>query len=544
MKADDLDLQELIQLTEGNISLRGRRLVLHSIHAIAQFRKDLIETLGTDQARRLFTRFGFFWGQADAAALKRVFGWDNMLEWLRAGPRLHAIEGVARVEIRSIDVDERAGSYHAEVVWRGSSEAEEHLMEVGRSELPICWKLVGYASGFATFCLRKSVYFIERECRARGDGVCYAEGRDIDSWGDEIEPHLKYFEAEDIKGNVLRLTAELKRKSEEIERHRIEIEALQRKPVPFFDEGRSRALRRVLDIARRVSQFDSSVLITGETGVGKEVLATSIHKMSHRADGPFTAINCGALPETLLESELFGYKAGSFTGAVRDRVGLFEKSGGGTVFLDEIGDISPAMQVKILRVLQEREIVRIGENEPRQINIRIIAATHRDLDKMVAEGDFREDLLYRLRVVEIDIPPLRVRKDDILPLTRHLLERLSKKLSMEHLTLDISCVDYLQNYPWPGNVRELENALERAAIFSREGVIYPEHLPENVRNHTAAHISTADPMSRSLPEVEREHILAVLESTGNNKTRTAEILQISPATLWRKLKAIQESDPD
>jgi len=542
MKANDLDLQELIQFMYGNISLRGRRLVLHSIHAFAQFRKDLIEMLGQEQARRAFTRFGFFWGQADAAALKRVFGWNNMTEWLKAGPILHAIEGVAEAEINTLEIDERAGKYHAEVIWRGSSEAEEHLMEIGRSENPVCWKLVGYASGFASFCMRKGIYFIERQCTAQGNSFCSAEGRDIDSWGDEIEPHLKFYEAEDIKGNVLKLTAELKKKSDEIERHRAQIESLQRKPSPFFEEGRSRALRQVIDISRRVAQFDSSVLITGETGVGKEVLATYIHELSHRKSGQFTAINCGALPETLLESELFGYKAGSFTGAVRDRVGLFEKAEGGSVFLDEIGDISPAMQVKILRVLQEREIVRIGENEPRKINIRVIAATHRDLDRMVATGDFREDLLYRLRVVEIEIPPLRVRRDDILPLARHLLDRISRKLEIDNLSLDVTCVDYLHNYPWPGNVRELENALERAAIFCRDGVILPEHLPPGIMHHTTAHISSEDPMSRSLAEVEREHILAVLNSTGNNKTQTAEILGISSATLWRRLKEIDQDE--
>ena len=235
---------------------------------------------------------------------------------------------------------------------------------------------------------------------------------------------------------------------------------------PFLAVVRSKAFQNVLDMADRVARFDSSVLIRGETGVGKEVVARYIHAASNRSKSLMLSINCGALPETLLESELFGHKAGSFTGAIRDRVGLFEQAARGTILLDEIGDISPATQVKLLRVLQEREILRIGENIPRKVDIRIIAATNRNLDQAVSDGRFRVDLLYRLRVIEIEVPPLRERPEDILPLTRYFAEKLSKRLNLAHLRFDTACFDFFQSYAWPGNVRELQNAIERAAVLS------------------------------------------------------------------------------
>ncbi|MDX9857859.1 MAG: sigma-54-dependent Fis family transcriptional regulator [candidate division Zixibacteria bacterium] len=539
MRAQDLEIGELVGSSDGNLSLQGRRLVLHSIHAFARFRRDLVETLGMEQTRRLFTRFGYFWGHADAAAMRRVFQWPDQTELLRAGFRLQSIEGIARARVSVLDVDSGSGRIHIECDWHESGEAEEHVSEIGATRVPTCWKLVGYASGYVSHVLDRPVYFLERRCRACGDSFCHAEGRDLDSWGDEIKPHLKYFEADDIIGTVRRLSHELKKKDRQLTRSRGQFgSADNHRDTPFFVEGRSKALRQVIDLAERVAQFDSSVLITGETGVGKEVLARHIHGVSHRAKRPFVAVNCGALPESLLESELFGYKAGAFTGAVRDRTGLFEQAAGGTMFLDEIGDITPAMQIKILRVLQEREIMRIGESVPRPVDVRIIAATNHDLDALVSEGRFRDDLLYRLRVIEIEIPPLRQRREDILPLARFLVEKLSGKLRLENLRLDATCLDYLQAYSWPGNVRELENALERAAVLSRDNVILPEALPPLIVAQVEAGAGEGDPLSRPLEDIVNSHILSVLYASGGNRARTARILGISTATLWRKLKAL------
>ncbi|UCD64249.1 MAG: sigma-54-dependent Fis family transcriptional regulator [Candidatus Zixiibacteriota bacterium] len=539
MRPEDLELDELVEISKGNINLHGRRLVLHSINAFAQFREDILSMLGWDHARRLFTRFGFFCGQADAAALQRIFRWDNMSDWLRAGARMHELMGIVHATINEMRVDEVSGKLYLECTWRDSAEAEEHLMEIGPGNSTVCWKLTGYASGFATYCLGKSVYFLERSCRGKGDQVCQAVGMDGDSWGEEIGPHLPFFEAEDIKGTVENLTGQLRMKTEELEKHRQRIDLLQYNLASSFVEIRSKKMQEVLDLSGRVAHFDTSVLITGETGVGKEVLARYIHDASHRSKGLFVPVNCAALPETLLESELFGHKSGSFTGAVRDRIGLFEEASQGTIFLDEIGDISLTTQLKILRVLQEKEVLRIGENRPRKIDVRVIAATNQNLEKAVSDGRFREDLLYRLRVIEIEMPPLRTRPEDILPLARSLIKKIAKKLKLRRLRLDATCADILLAYPWPGNVRELENILERAAVLSREGIILPEHLPPQVVNQASLHAPHGGLYEGTLNDVELKYIQQVLEDVNGNRTMAAKKLGISAATLWRKLKEIE-----
>ncbi len=306
----------------------------------------------------------------------------------------------------------------------------------------------------------------------------------------------------------------------------------------FLAVTKSKAFQNILEIAGRVARFDSSVLITGETGVGKEVIARFIHASSPRSKGPLLSINCGALPETLLESELFGHKAGSFTGAVRDRVGLFEQAARGTILLDEIGDISLATQIKLLRVLQEREILRIGESIPRKVDTRIIAATNRDLDLAVSDGRFREDLLYRLRVIEIEVPPLRERHEDIVSHVEYCVKKLSKRLNLPSLHLDPACLDYFRTYPWPGNVRELQNAIERAAVLSLDGRIKPEHLPPQILNPDFSTKQFSLSAVKTLKEVELDYIMIVLRSTGGNKAKAAKILGIGQATLWRKLKTV------
>jgi two-component system, NtrC family, response regulator HydG len=535
MKAADLRLEELVDFAEGRLSLKERRLVLHNIHAFAQFRKDLFDMVGKDQARRILTRFGYYWGQADAAAMRRVFEWDSLQELIKAGPRLHTLQGVNRTIIRKLEVDEQTGRFHMELVWHDSGEAEEHILEMGKTDYPVCWMLVGYASGYCSLCLGRNVFFIETHCEARNDCICVATGKDQASWGDELQPHLPFFQSEDIWGKVRKLSQELRRKTRELAAQRKLLGWGVSAPKSPFIEVRSEAFRQVIELAGRVAQFDTSVLIGGETGTGKEVLARFIHRQSPRAARPFVGVNCTALPETLLESELFGHKAGAFTGATRDRAGLFEEAGGGTLFLDEVGDISPAMQMKLLRVLQEREILRLGENQPRKIDVRVIAATNRNLPQLIREGRFREDLYYRLRVIEIPIPPLRQRRDDLLPLARHFTRLLAARLKMPRLRLDATCADYLLRYDWPGNVRELENAIEHAAVLSANNLILPEHLPGHIVHAGATPQAATADRSRTLAEVERAYIQAVLESVEGNRTRAARSLGISPSTLWRKL---------
>ena len=537
MKAEDLKLEELIDISEGRLDLHGRRLVIHSINAFAQLRRDLMEMLGPEQTRRVFTRFGYFWGNADAAAMARIFKWDNLTEWLKAGPRMHALQGVTKVVTESLQFDEGAGTFRMEVVWHDSGEAEEHVVEFGKSEVPVCWMLAGYASGYASFCLRKDVFFIEDKCRAKGNRTCTAVGKDRDSWGDALEPHRPYFLAEDIQGKVRSLTRELARKTRQLAEQRKKLDLFESKDRPMVVEVHSASFRRVLELAERVARHDSSVLITGESGVGKEVLARYLHGLSKRSKGPFVGVNCGALPETLLETELFGHKAGAFTGASEDRVGLFETAQKGTIFLDEVAEISLGMQVKLLRVLQEREIRRVGESKARKIDVRVLAATNRDMAEAVENGSFREDLYYRLGVIEMEVPSLRDRKEDLLPLVRYFVEELSKRLGLRKLRLDSTCLDALQAYAWPGNVRELENALERAAIMCQEGVIREDDLPPSVLRGAPTTGTASAQAGRTLADVERDHIQAVLSATNGNRTHAARILGISPTTLWRKLKS-------
>jgi len=300
--------------------------------------------------------------------------------------------------------------------------------------------------------------------------------------------------------------------------------------------AKSGSMRKLIDLASRVAKVDSTVLITGQSGAGKERIARLLHEESSRCRGPFIAVNCGAITENLLESELFGHAKGAFSGATQERPGLFEAADGGTLLLDEIGEIPASMQVKLLRALQEREIRRVGENLSRKVDVRIVAATNRDLSQEVANGNFRQDLYYRMNVVPLQVPPLRERREDILPLARVLLAEASLRMKRKVSGLSPEAADKLVRYTWPGNVRELENAMERAVALSPGTRVELEDLPEEVRNASLPAFLNQDSV-RSLEEIEREYILASLERNGGNQTQTAQQLRIGSATLYRKLKS-------
>jgi two-component system response regulator HydG len=301
--------------------------------------------------------------------------------------------------------------------------------------------------------------------------------------------------------------------------------------------GTSRGFLEVLELAETVAPTDSTILLSGESGTGKEVLARYVHTLSGRADGPFFSINCGALPESLLESELFGHVKGSFTGAVKDKEGLLVAARGGTFFLDEIGEMTPALQVKLLRALQEREVIPVGATEAVAVDVRIIAATNRDLEEEIRRGTFRSDLYYRLNVIALHLPPLKERREDIPLLARHFLTRLGEKDPEAGVpTLSEEAREALLEYDWPGNVRELENALERAAVVSEGGEIRTEHLPERVIEPPMPRLVDEEPPANPPMEViERAYIEWVLRAEGGNKSRAAEVLGIDPSTLYRKL---------
>ena len=300
--------------------------------------------------------------------------------------------------------------------------------------------------------------------------------------------------------------------------------------------GRSRSWLEVLRLAETVAPTDSTVLITGESGTGKEVIARYIHDLSARTDHSFLSINCGALPESLLESELFGHVKGSFTGAVKDKTGLFAAADHGTFFLDEIGETTPSTQVKLLRVLQQREVIPVGATEALPVNTRVLAATNRDLEEEIKRGAFRADLFYRLNVIAVHLPPLRQRTDDIPLLTESFLARSAQARQEPVKVLAEDTLDALMAYAWPGNVRELENALERAVILSSGDTIRPDALPERVTARRAEpFVAERTPVSPTLEAVERAYIQWVLQNEGGNKSRAADMLGIDPSTLYRKL---------
>jgi len=303
--------------------------------------------------------------------------------------------------------------------------------------------------------------------------------------------------------------------------------------------GHSKKMTELFDLTRQVAQRESTVLILGESGTGKELLAKAIHLNSPRRRGPFVVVNCGAIPENLIESELFGHKKGAFTGAVADRIGKFEAANGGSVFLDEVSELAPPLQVRLLRVLQEREIDKIGEPHPISINVRVIAATNRNLTAMIQDGSFREDLYYRLSVVTLRVPPLRERREDIPLLVEHFLEKSTRRYDLPFRRIHPEAMDLLADYNWPGNVRELENVMESAVVLSASEEIAPKDLPENLRRQGSRiakiHLDIPDE-GISLEEVERELLVRALEKTGGNQSKAARFLNVTRKTLIYRME--------
>ncbi len=303
--------------------------------------------------------------------------------------------------------------------------------------------------------------------------------------------------------------------------------------------GNTPEMQKLFELIRAVSQTPSTVLIRGENGTGKELIANAIHYNSERAKKPLIKVNCGVLSDSLLESELFGHVKGAFTGAIRDKLGRFELANGGTIFLDEIGDITPRMQIKLLRVLQEKEFEKVGGTETIKVDVRILAATNRDLEEAMEKGEFRQDLYYRLNVIPIEVPPLRDRRDDIPLLVHHFVQRFNKEFGKNILNVDQAAMHHLMEYHWPGNIRELENVIERAIVLSQNQVLTVADFPGHITSSQAyppLQISPEDTLTDIVDEFEKTIILKALRENNNNKLRTAEKLGIHRSTFMSKLK--------
>jgi DNA-binding NtrC family response regulator len=542
----ELHLAELLDFRpdQGIIRLHEQRVVILSAAAMGLMRKELVDTLGLDVARRMLLRFGFADGYHDAVNLRARSTWTSPTDGLRAGATLHRLEGIVRADVRRVDYDDETGRFEEEVHWHDSYEAEQHLHHYGRSPAAVCWSLVGYTSGFASACLGREVYFREVSCAAQGARHCAVVGRDLAGWGAEAEAIRRDFQAASLGQEVERLREavgrrlkELERRERLLERRERELDVLRARvnrhaAARHFVAG-SEAMQHVLELAARVAPLDTTVLVRGESGTGKEFVVRLIHDQSPRAAAPFVSINCAALTETLLESELFGHVRGAFTGAVRDKAGLFEVAGAGTIFLDEIGEVAPTVQAKLLRALQEREIRRVGGERTVKVQARVVAATNRDLRQAVEDGTFREDLYFRLGAFIINVPPLRERREDIPALAHGFLVRAASRMKKDVKAISADAMAALMAYRWPGNVRELEHAIERAVILSNTSRLRVRDLPPEVtqKSRPRPGDDTLD-----LQEQERASIARALQRFGGSRRQAAEALNISTVTLWRKMK--------
>lgn len=545
MRLDALTHRELLELDtqRGVIRFAGQRALLLDAVAMGLLRQYLVENFGLTAARAVLTQFGFAHGWRMAAAARKEFEWTDDEAWRRAAARICTLEGLFLADPGADDPQGKSG-----LTLQASYEAEQHLLHFGQSDSAVCWTLCGLMSGYSSHAAGTEVYVLEDRCLGQGHAACHLVGRTRLQWGDERVQELTFFDSERLKEcldvSLSRVTDTLKSAEAKIREHRRTLVRVAPDVAePLGIVAKSEQMKRVVDLALRVAKVDATVLIAGESGVGKERIARMVHDGSARAAGPFLAVNCGAITETLLESELFGHARGAFTGAAADRPGLFEAANHGTLLLDEIGEVSASMQVKLLRVLQEREVRRVGENKVRSVDVRILAATNRDLSYEIAEGNFRQDLYYRLKVVELSVPPLRERRDDILPLARVLLAEAAMRMSRDCSSFAPNVADQLLRYDWPGNVRELQNAMERAAALARGDRAELEDLPEEVRSAPGkARVSGSAVLP--LREVEKEHILAALDRFGGNQRLTAQQLGIGSATLYRRLKQYGLLDKD
>lgn len=451
----------------GRIWLDDKRMVLMHTRSIGALRQELIETLGLSVAKTLMMRTGYASGAQDAELAVKVRGRSSFADFFLVGPQLHALEGLVKVEPVRIDADAAGGKFFGEFLWHDSAEDEIHIQSYGIGNEPACWMQIGYASGYTSVFMGRPILFREVECRATGQEVCRIIGKSVSDWGNEATDDLRYLQPQAFvnQDKIPPVTTKAR-----------PISAAVGPAPPLAGEasrkqlvGASAGFNTVCHMIEKVAATNATVLLLGESGVGKEMFAQTLHRISSRSDRPFVAINCAAIPEQLIESELFGSEKGAFTGAVVSREGRFERANGGTLFLDEIGSLALPAQSKVLRALQEREIERVGGGKTRSIDVRVVTATNEDLREAVRRRTFREDLFYRLNVFPITIPPLRERRADIPLLMDYFLKQFGARHGKRVLGFTQRAINALFSYGWPGNVRELENTIERGVILAADG---------------------------------------------------------------------------
>ena len=464
------DLAHCILFTpgDGRIWLNDQRMILMHASALGALRRELVETIGHQTSRALLTRVGYTSGARDAELIRRQWPDSELATAFNAGPRLHCLEGVVKVTPVHFEFDVDRGTFLGEFLWHDSSEAAECIAAHGIVSTPSCWMQLGYASGYASAFLGKLIVYRELECMAMGAPHCRIVGRPADEWPD-VEEELQIF------GTRIRARKAAPRSSGEA--------PFAASPVHLTEPGRTntmiglsaafRAARHMLD---RVASTDATVLLTGESGVGKELFSRTLHDISARSKGPFVAVNCAAIPDTLIEAELFGVERGAYTGATTSRTGRFERASGGTLLLDEVGCLSMVAQSKLLRVLQEGEIERVGGTLAIKVDVRVVAATNVSLRDESVAGRFRSDLFFRLNVFPIELPSLRERRDDVPLLLEHFLSFYAAKHRRHTPGFTRRAVEALLSYDYPGNIREMQNLIERGVICAGDEAIDVVHV--------------------------------------------------------------------
>jgi len=443
--------------TDGRITLGDKRVLLMHAHAFGTLRREIIETFGTEVARGLFTRMGYQTGVQDARLARSVRPNGAIEDMFIVGPQLHCIEGIGHSEPVRLEFDVAKGTHYGEFMWSHPVEDEEHLRYYPIGNEPTCWMQIGYASGFSTEFMGKPILYREVECQSMGQAACRIVGKPVDAWNEDVSRELGYLQPH---GHADANTAS--KPPVVLSPSPQETDGIPESgPV-----GMSPAFQSVMHMIRRAAPTNATVLFQGESGVGKEVCAQTLHLLSARKNGPFVALNCAAIPEQLIESELFGCVRGAYTGATHNRAGRFERANGGTLFLDEIGTLSFSAQGNLLRALQEGEVERLGDTESHKVDVRVIAATNLNLREEVAAGRFREDLFFRLNVFPIHVPSLRERRDDIPLLVSHFLGMFNRMHNRNLTGFTQRAIDAIMSYDWPGNIRELENVIERGVILA------------------------------------------------------------------------------
>ena len=534
----------------GQIWLHEHRMLL--IHAEAQgsLRKELIETLGMNRAQGLFTRMGYASGARDAELARTLTRHAGDKDAFMTGPLLHSLEGVVKVTPIRLDLERATGKFYGEFLWENSWEGRWHRHHYGTSPEPVCWSLIGYACGYTSAFMGKPILYKEVECTGMGSRNCRIIGKPVEEWEDASE-YTRFFDRESIADQLIELQTQVVQLRSSIGE------------APSDMLGDSPGFRAAYELLKRAADSKITVLLEGETGVGKEMFARSLHDRSRRSAGPFIAINCAAIPLDLMESELFGVEKGAYTGALVSRAGRFERADGGTLFLDEIGDLPLSAQAKLLRVLQEGELERLGDGRTRKVDVRLVAATNCDLRKVVKEGKFRSDLYYRLNAYQITIPPLRERNEDIPLLAKNFLEKYAASHGKKLRGFTDKAKRALLTYPWPGNIRELQNMVERGVILAQNGTrIEVSHLFSSCNDDHAGEFELGTngslDVSRTesakalceavfngvmtLDEVEGLLIETAVDRARGNLSSAARSLGLTRAQLAYRLKRLNEGD--